>query len=159
MQSSIHASARSRVGVDRGELPVPVDRFVRGRPGLGAVRCGPVRPALRPPARAPARGARPAPEAQVRQAAGQAQQVGEVLVGLLVRAAAPHELEERDKREQVVGGGGRKEVGYAFDEVQGARGGLRAGESQQREDPVDVHHQQGPARRGALFSFHTGSHG
>ena len=80
----------ARVGVDRVELPVRVG--------------------------APER----AVEAQEGQARGQPEQVGEVLVGLLLPAARPDQLEMLGQLEQVSGGGGRKKVGYAVDRMEGA---------------------------------------
>ena len=80
--------------------------------------------------------------------------------------------------EQVCGGGGRKEVGYAVDRVEGALAGARgpgrrpgaaplSGGPEQRDDPVDVDHQQGllggsgmlvrlACRSETVFSLRTG---
>ena len=83
-------------------------------------------------------------EAQVGQRR-QAQQVGEVFVGLLLPAAGPGKLEIGLEREQVLGRAGRKKVGYAVDRMERP---LRAGRAwwstgEQRDHAVDVHEQQG----------------
>jgi len=86
-------------------------------------------------------------EAQKRQPAGQTQQMGEVFVGLLLPATRPHELEVRDKGEQVCGSGDRKEVGYAFDRMERPFDGRSFGAckgSEERDHPIDVHEQQRP---------------
>jgi hypothetical protein len=112
---------------------------------------------------------------QERQGLREAEQVGEMLVGALLPAACPDELEDAREGKQVCGGAGRKEVRYAFNRMEGPlRAGVRAG-PEQRDHAVDVDHQQRPAlrwegplraRRGALheafitcdglFSLHTG---
>src|SRR5207253_1312586 len=101
------------------------------------------------------------------------------IVGLLLPAAGPYELEERLEAEQVSGRRGRKEVRYAVDRVEGpahrrliavlagtcgrrcAGRAVRAG-AEEREHAVDVDEQQRPLRSasywciGAFFSSHTG---
>ncbi len=121
-------------------------------------------------------------KAQEGQGFRQAEQVREVFVGALLPAARPDELEQRREREQVCGGGGRKEVRYALDRMEGsldrvAATLVREG-AEQRDDTVDVHQQQrllmvfagpvldarGPSVAGicgadGLFSLHTGRDG
>jgi len=46
------------------------------------------------------------------------EQVGEVLVGLLLPAARPDEVEQRGEGKQVSGGGGRKEMRHAVDRME-----------------------------------------
>ena len=98
---------------------------------------------------------------------GDPEQMREMLVGALLPAARPHEVEQRRELKQVSGGGGRKEVGYAVDRVEGpieraivhSRAG-RLPATKQRQDAVDIDHQQWPAVPfggvDGLFSFHTG---
>jgi hypothetical protein len=100
--------------------------------------------------------------------------VRQVLVRALLPAACPHELERARQLKQVSGGGGRKEVGCAVDRVEraveGTRGVLVAvpGDSllpaaEQRDDAVDVDHQQRALVRfgttDEVFSLHRGSEG
>jgi hypothetical protein len=112
--------ARPGVGVDRVELPVPA----RGALGAG-------------PADA-AGGADGGREGQEGQRGGQPEQAGEVFVGALLPAAAPDELEDLAEREQVSGGGGRKEVGDAVDRMEGPRGRRVGRKAEERDDAVDV---------------------
>jgi hypothetical protein len=80
-------------------------------------------------------------EAQVLQPR-QPEQVGEVFVGALFPAAGPHQLEALAQRQQVLGGGGRKEVGHAVDPVEASLRPRVAIEREQRDHAVDVHQQQ-----------------
>src|SRR6185312_4393648 len=84
-------------------------------------------------------------EAQEGQAGGQSEQMGEVVLGPLFPAARPDELEIGPQAKQVSGRGGRKEMRNALDRMERALGsGAREVAREQRDDPVDVHHQQRP---------------
>ena len=97
-------------------------------------------------------------KAQERQRLGQSEQAREVLIGLLLPAAGPDEVEIGGERKQVSGGGGRKKVRYALDRVEGAvdRPGIAGGQApscggawraKQRDDAIDVDHQQRAPKR------------
>ena len=73
----------------------------------------------------------------------------------LLPAAGPDELEQRAQLEQVTGGGGRKEVGYAVDRMEAPHGGLWLGpcrlggamgerSPEERDHAVDIDHQERP---------------
>src|SRR5580693_4236588 len=98
--------------------------------------------------------------------------MGEMLVGSLLPAAGPHQLEQRRQLKQVSGRSGRKEVGYAVDRMKGA---VRPATAQvdvlnapaspfpaaeQRDHAVDIDHQQRPglllASAHRLFSLRRG---
>src|SRR5271168_636921 len=131
------------VSVDRIELPMPVDR--------------------------PA-GASPALEAQERQTSGQAEQVRQVLLGLLLPAATPDQVEVLGEAQQLCGCHRGEKVRDAVDRTEDPiwtavwidPGPGPAAE--QRDHAVDVDHQQRPvspwtggcAIAQRFFSSHTG---
>ena len=73
----------------------------------------------------------------------QTEQVGEILVGLLLPAAAPHRIEPRAEGLKVARRAGRKEVRDAVDLVPRAvaRPFVHA-EAPQRQHAIDVNEQQ-----------------
>src|SRR5581483_9133654 len=106
------------VGVDRGELPV----------GAAAARV--------------------ALEAEEWQRTGQREERGQMLVGLLLPARAPHQLEPLSQPAQQLAGAGREEMDDAVDraELPGRAGAVV--EAEQRNDPVDIDQQQRSGRFG-----------
>jgi len=101
------------VGVDGGQLPVPVER--------GSA----------------------AGEAQERQRPGQPEREGQVLVGLLLPAAAPHGVEGLGEPEQVLAGAGREEMPDPVDHLEAPGRGLGRVEAEQGDDAVDVDQEEG----------------
>src|SRR5204863_289654 len=82
-------------------------------------------------------------ECEVGQRPGQPERLRQVLVGALLPAAAPHELERLPEVEQVRARGGRKEMTDALDCNEAPGWTFVGGEVVERDDTVDVHEGQG----------------
>ena len=81
-------------------------------------------------------------EAQIRERPGQCERAGEILVGLLLPAGAPDELEAARERPQMLAGGRRQVVGDPVDHLERAIGPVRVVEPEQRDHAVDVDEQE-----------------
>jgi hypothetical protein len=110
-------------------------------PGQGSVGAGVGVDRRQLPVRPPA--GRGLVEGQVGQGPGEAEGVEKVLVGPLLPAAAPRELERLPEVEQVRARGGRKEMTDAVDEHEAPRWTLVGSEAVERDDAVDVDEEQG----------------
>ena len=86
-------------------------------------------------------------EREVRPAPGQVEQVGEMLVGAVLPARAPHALEGRMQPLQVLGGGPREVMREAVDERESALGRFGLIEAEKGDDTIYVDQEE---RRGWL---------